>query len=319
MIDSTNIGIIQPEDLAPPLFAGSLDDFLQAYIADLLGLDRRYCRPRYQPEPVNLPRFGTDWVAVGVMRQDPVGFVAAQIHDPAGDGGIGVNNLQDHETFELLCSFYGPNAGVYAGLLRQNLMIGQNREWLTLNEMGIVEVQPAVRAAELINHQWWDRFDRTIVFQRLIRRTYPIRTLKSFQFALHVQDQILPYTTGVFVTPAETLPSTAVAADISLLDNYIIPSSASGTYYDNNGAPAEVVAVLPPWQSGLTFSFTVANPHLFVITAQGLDQIAVGPINSVPGGNISSATPFSFLQLHASTLAGQWLAVQTLGPWSVTT
>ena len=95
-------------------------------------------RPRWQgPDVPNLPPYGTDWVAVGITRKRPIGIYGATIHQNPEPG---TDLMQRHEEFDLLCSFYGPNADVYSSSLHDGLMIWQNKSELRLvgpGELGI--------------------------------------------------------------------------------------------------------------------------------------------------------------------------------------
>lgn len=180
--DSSVAGFLQPTQPEPDwqISAGSLDDYLQQMVAGVAGLDGSLVRPRWQPEPPNLPDWATDWCATGITRRRPIGAYSAQLHDCENDtGGPGHNELQRHEEFDLMCSFYGPNCDVYASNLHDGLQIWQNYAALRLSGMALVEVQETLRVPELIKQRWWDRCDKTLVLRRIIRRNYPILNVLS--------------------------------------------------------------------------------------------------------------------------------------------
>lgn len=84
-----------------------------------------------------------------------------------------------NEELTLFCSFYGPNADMYAALLRDGLQIPQNRE--PLYPAGVVYVghEQNVVTAEQINEQWYYRVDQRFVFRRHYERVYAILNIAS--------------------------------------------------------------------------------------------------------------------------------------------
>ena len=116
----------------------TLEDFCQQFIAGIAGMPGEVVRPRWQgPDVPNLPPYGTDWVAVGITRKRPIGIYGATIHQNPEPG---TDLMQRHEEFDLLCSFYGPNADVYSSSLHDGLMIWQNKSELRLVGMAFVEM-----------------------------------------------------------------------------------------------------------------------------------------------------------------------------------
>jgi hypothetical protein len=212
--DSSRHGILQPgrEDaLAHDLAERGLDkgifdldqflgpgepieNWLQHYIAALAYIDGELVRPRWQMTPPNLPEIGTSWIAVGITRRKPIGPYAWVGHHAHGQGR---SELQRHEEFEYLCSFYGPKCDVYAELVHSNLMVWQNVSLLRLVWMAFVEIGEGVRVPELVKQQWLDRVDKTITFRRIIRRNYPVLNVLSAHGVIHAQpDQYeLPFET----------------------------------------------------------------------------------------------------------------------------
>ena len=105
---------------------------------------------------------------------------------------------------------------------------------------------------------------------------------------------------------------------VSKSSNYAVQSGDSGTLFDNTGAVSEVDFTLPPAAAGLGFVFTVVVAQIVKIIANGADKIAVGSSNSIAGGSIQSAAPFSVVKLYSSNLPAQWIAENAVGPWQVT-
>jgi hypothetical protein len=163
---------------AQPLDGDILDNFFQQLVAGVLHLPVELVRPRWQPEPVPLPELDVDWVAIGITnsRLNP-GFSWEGFEpDQTTQDGVQYRMLQ-HEQMDLLVTSYGPHAGWSDGILRDGLAIAQNREALQLGGFGLVEVGNPVWAPELINRRWLKRVDRTYLFNRIITRNYPVRTV----------------------------------------------------------------------------------------------------------------------------------------------
>lgn len=170
-------GYLQPAASPAPLEGQSLDGFLQQVVALVVGMDGTLVRPRWQPEPANMPT--GDWAALGVTRHVPDTYAYTDWDEPTQ-----AYAFQRHENIEVLVSFYGPNAGANIDLLRDNLQIGQNREVLLDNGMGLVETGDVISAPEIIKQQWVMRKDMLITIRRIIQRVYPILTILSSQITL---------------------------------------------------------------------------------------------------------------------------------------
>ena len=149
----------------PQLEGQSLEDYLQQYVAGVSYLDGTLVRPRWQEEPPNLPDFGVDWCAVGIVNHRPIGLYAAVVHHGDGDGH---DEMQRHEDLDVLASFYGPNADSYATNLHNGLMIWQNVSVLRLVGMAFVDISDHTRAPELIKSRCWERIDKTLTLRRTL-------------------------------------------------------------------------------------------------------------------------------------------------------
>jgi hypothetical protein len=175
--DSSEAGYLQP---TPPLPPGQvptgqpLEDYLQQFIAGVAHMDGTLVRPRWQPEPANLPDWGTDWCSVGLVRVQPIGVYAWVEHHPLDHQGDGASEMQRHEEFEVLCSFYGPHASSYADNLQSGLSVWQNWSALKLVGLAYIECKDPVIAPELLRERWWNRYDITVTMRRIVRRTYPV-------------------------------------------------------------------------------------------------------------------------------------------------
>lgn len=170
---SSTGGYLAPSTTATPLEGNALVDFLQAWVAGITGIAGQYIRPRWQPEPPNIPSESTDWIAFGITKRTPDTF-AAELHFGAGDG---YNELRRHEVLEMLVSFYGPNADLNASLFRDGIQIDQNREALSAQNMGLVETGEPIAAPELFKEKWLYRVDLPLSIRRQIVRDYTVQNI----------------------------------------------------------------------------------------------------------------------------------------------
>lgn len=168
-----------PTPAPQPLEGQALLDFLQGWIVGILGIAGSLVRPRWQPEPANIPTEGTAWVALGITDRpsDTFPFIGRV------PGLSEADELQRHEQLAILVSFYdlGSNgqADALAALLRDGLAVPQNRELLTNNGMGLTEVGSPIAVPSLLKQRWLYRVDMPIVVAREIVRQYPVLSLQS--------------------------------------------------------------------------------------------------------------------------------------------
>lgn len=143
-------------------------------------------RPRWQPEPPDIPAFGVDWASIGITGREADTF-ASEIHNPAGEGS---DTVYRQELLEILVTFYGPNADQYASYLREGVSVAQNREVLQQNAFGLVSVGDLVTVPELIKNRWIYRVDLPVTFRRAIEYVYPVLNLESAEFDLNTDSGI---------------------------------------------------------------------------------------------------------------------------------
>lgn len=147
-----------------------LQRFLQTIIVGITELDPTLVRPRWRRNPPQQPAFDVNWCAFGIVKQTQ--DANAYLRPPKP---LDIEcRLIRHEDMEILCSFYGPLCLEYAGVLREGLELGQNREQLYQTAMGLRSVSEITRVPELLNDQWFDRADMTIIIAREITRVYQI-------------------------------------------------------------------------------------------------------------------------------------------------
>lgn len=164
---------IQPSSTLPVPNRLSLTQFIQTVFVGVSGLPGTMVRPEWQPEPPKNPDIDVNWMALGISVASP---------DANGYLGVDQNNAvisQRHETLEIICSIYGPDALETYGLIRDGFQIPQNREGLTSAVMGFVNILPARKLPDLVNGRFINRVLTSVFLRREIQRTYPILTLLS--------------------------------------------------------------------------------------------------------------------------------------------
>ena len=172
-------GFLLPTNTASaPLEGAALFDYLQAWIVGITGMAGTNVRPRWQQEPGNLPITGIDWIAFGITQRESQVFASEQHFDDAN--GI-YNEVRNHEVLSILLSFYGQNADNYASIMREGISLAQNREYLSSQNMGVVDWGDAMATPELIKEQWLYRVDLVIRVRRQIVRDYAILDIASAQ------------------------------------------------------------------------------------------------------------------------------------------
>lgn len=178
-------GYLAPTSAAPAN-DDALEDILQAALAGIAGLDGSLVRPRFQPGNPKQPEASVDWCAFGVTDTSPedMPYVA---HDGNANGGLGQDNMQRHEDFTALATFYGPNAKGYAERVRDGLYIPQNREELAANLIAFVNTDTIRQVPELVNNQWVKRYDLTIRFRRKVTRAYAVQNIVSADITEHIE------------------------------------------------------------------------------------------------------------------------------------
>jgi hypothetical protein len=188
-------GYLLPANTPAPLEDDALDDFLGDVVAGITGLDRdTLVRPRWQPDPPNMPDRSVTWAAVGVVDHDPDTYAYTGL---LADGTS--QDLIRHETLTIVVTFYGPNSGTVGTQFRDGLMVDQNREALMTAGFGLIDTSGPTKAPELIKEQWYQRSDITWMTRREIRRNYPILSLLSAHGTIYTDHLTVPFD--------ETLPT----------------------------------------------------------------------------------------------------------------
>jgi len=173
--DSSTGGYLQPLVTSPPLEDDALDAVFQQLVVGLTGLPGNMVRPRWQPTVPKQPEPTENWCAIGLIEDEPDDYPAV-IHQSSGNGQ---DNFYQHETLNVLASFYGPGSMGYAKLARNGLYIAQNREALMGAGFDVLEAKRITAAPELINQHWVKRYDLTIRLRRQVVRAYPVLNILS--------------------------------------------------------------------------------------------------------------------------------------------
>lgn len=172
-----------------PLYDNPLDDFLHGFLAGLSGLSNQLVRPRWQPEPPNIPDFDVDWLAWGILdiEEDRFAYQGQSLQDPDNFGVV-----ERDEIMLMLMSFYGPRAGQLAKQVSASLQLGQNRAYLRSQNLTVVEVMDHVRVPALTKEKWVPRVDQRVRFRRRATWAYQIKTLEDFRAQLDNERYITP-------------------------------------------------------------------------------------------------------------------------------
>ena len=167
------------------------EDQVQAVIVGISGLAGPLVRPRWQEDPPPQPSKTTTWCALGITNTTPDDNVVIT-HDPTDQGR---DVLHRHEIVEMLASFYGPERQVTASRARDGLHVPQNREWMLVNNMGLVSADDVKSAPELVNGQWIERSDLVFVLRRRVERSYRVLNVLSAAGTVNNGEQPTPFRT----------------------------------------------------------------------------------------------------------------------------
>jgi hypothetical protein len=182
--DSSTGGYLAPTSALAPE-DDAFDNIMQEFVVGVTALPTNLVRPRWQPVPPDQPEANVNWCAIGLIEEDPQSGRSMITHDGAASGGLGADTLQVNDEAEIMASFYGPNAGQFAKLFRDGIMLPQNREALTLQGYRLCHMPSAARlAAELVNQVTIRRFDVTFRVKRESITVWPIENIASLQVEL---------------------------------------------------------------------------------------------------------------------------------------
>lgn len=178
-------GYLSPTVSPAPLEGNALVDFFHDWIAGITGMVVGNIRPRWQPEPPDLPLDGIDWMFFGITNRE-ADVNIAEIHY------AGKDQVRRQEVLTIMASFYGPNADNNAHVLREGMQVAQNREILLLNNMGFVESGDTVSMPEMIKQKWTYRVDLEFRIRRQIVREFAVLDLASAGGSLKNEKLTIP-------------------------------------------------------------------------------------------------------------------------------
>ncbi len=188
---STAAGFIAP--ISAPIYDDPLDDFLHTFLRVLSGIPGQFVRPRWQPEPPNLPAFTQNWLAWGITELEEDRFAyQGQSAESA--------TVERDELLTMLISYYGPAATQIAKQVSASIQLGQNRAYLQDQSMTVIEVYGAIRIPALLKEKWVPRVDQRVRFRRRATWAYNIKTIQSAQAILDNEQ----YSTPLVVTNPPT-------------------------------------------------------------------------------------------------------------------
>lgn len=172
--DSTTAGWLTAVD--QDSYDDALEDLIHATVSGVSGLDPTLCRPRWQPEPPNLPGKSFSWVAFGVIRTEADTF-ESQIPVDTVEGGLLVVGRNERLTVQL--SFYGPAASSKEAAFRDGLALSQNRALLREQGIAVIEQTGPTVVPSLLKNTFLRRVDSTLILTRYTNRTYQVRSVSS--------------------------------------------------------------------------------------------------------------------------------------------
>ena len=159
----------------------TLTQFIQTMFAGLAGLNGMLVRPKWQPEPPQMPDIATNWLAFGIASS------ASDFNAYIGMNTVGQTQFQRQEQIEVQVSIYGPAALDIVELIRDGFQIPQNQAGMLSANMGLVEVTKALHIPELINERFFNRYEMTVVLNRQVQRLYPILNFLSATGTIYSQ------------------------------------------------------------------------------------------------------------------------------------
>lgn len=192
--DSTASGYLRPTPPGP-LYDDDLEDFFQAFVVGLTGFPGNLVRPRWQPDPPNLPSDDVDWIALGVAIVDRQWNSFQKFHADIGPEGTYIS--EGNEVMEVFLSFYGPSHSAKRREFEDGLQISQNLDPLFAQRIKYIECRMPVSVPAILKNRWFMRSDIKVVFHRWVERVYPIKTFTSATVDINDEKHI----THVSVTP----------------------------------------------------------------------------------------------------------------------
>lgn len=176
--DSTAVGFLASS--AANTYDDELEDQLQETIVGITGIAGSLVRPRWQPEPSQLPSFTSDWVAFGITSYQRDTFAYTNQASSS-------TTVERDEVLTVMHSFYGPNCDSMCSRFSDGLQVPQNRDALMAVGIAVVEVRDPNHLPALLKEKWVRRTDVQIIYRRRTSRTYPVLSLLSAQGSVNAE------------------------------------------------------------------------------------------------------------------------------------
>lgn len=173
-----------------------LANLLQSVVAGITGIPGNLVRPRWQPDPPNIPDTQTPdinghtitWAAIGVTDRE--GDVMASSHHKSGSDAH--TSVVINEVLSVLTSFYGLAAESMAQRLRLGFQVSQNRAALRQVGFGFVSCGDPRNVPELINQRWVFRTDIPFRVRYQQKYDYAVLDIASVQGSVQGQGLTIP-------------------------------------------------------------------------------------------------------------------------------
>lgn len=167
---------ILPETLTTPVYGEALEDVFQSVVVGVTGLAPQLVRPRFQPEPPNLPDFSTNWAALGFSGDGTKDKFAYVVQIDAF-----TTQLERDETLQVLFSFYGPRCQELCEMFVDGIQLAPNRADLHQRAgCKLVEMKNTRQLPVLMKEKWLKRFDVAGIFRRRVKRIYKGNAIAQF-------------------------------------------------------------------------------------------------------------------------------------------
>jgi hypothetical protein len=181
--DSSTGGFLTASSVNGDVNDNALIDFLQTVVVGITGLPGALVRPRWQPEPPNIPDPGTNWAAIG-----PDESRGRESYSYRQKVNAETTIVVRNRLIPILCSFYGPAAEANSELLAMGFEIPQNRETMQLAGFNLVGgVGSTVITPALIKTQWYPKADVPFTIRQQQKYTYAVLDLVRAQATLELQ------------------------------------------------------------------------------------------------------------------------------------
>lgn len=161
--------------LSPEQGQHDLDDVLNDLVAGITGLPGELVRPRWQPDPPEVPEPDVNWCAFGITQFDPLNMPVVR-HQGADEGH---DEVIDNEELQAPLSFFGPQHLVMARAFRRGIYVPQNRHLLRPAGLAFVKVGTIVVLPAQVALGWRARADLPLTFRLETRSSLPVLNLKG--------------------------------------------------------------------------------------------------------------------------------------------